>query len=47
MGYYSTRRRRTERVGWFEIVLVVMVVVALVALVVFIVTQAGGGVLMN
>jgi hypothetical protein len=49
MGYYSTRsrRRRPEPVGTVEIVCIVLVVIAVVALLVWMITTAGGGVLMT
>jgi uncharacterized RDD family membrane protein YckC len=50
MGYYSTKRRKTEaerRLGPVEIVCIVVSVLAVVALVVWIVSTAGGGVLMT
>ena len=47
MGYYSRNRRSRQPLGAFEIVLVLIVVAAVAALVAWIITSAGGGVLMQ
>jgi len=48
VGYHSRQRQRAGRqTGVVELVCVALVLIAIAALVVFIVTNAGGGVLMN
>ncbi len=49
VAYHSSRRRREgqARIGTLEIVCIVAVVAAVVALLVWIVSTAGGGVLMT
>jgi hypothetical protein len=48
MGYYARKRRgEGQPIGAVEILLILIVVLAVAALIAWIITSAGGGVLMN